>query len=369
MPGSSDSSLRAKFEFLSGHAWLDAMLVFLPAAAVLEFTHASGLWIFFAAALAIVPLAGFLGDATEALAAQTGPALGGILTATLGNATELIIGIFALRAGHIEVVKASLSGSIIANLLLVLGASIVVGGVKHGEQKFSKRLVSANCTMLFIASVALIVPAVFNLTGFAAMRGAGAALENLSLWTSGVLMLVYGASFLFVFQARRAVFGQEAGREEDRRALWPPVVVLVVATVLIAWLSDVLVAALGAAGQSLGMSELFIGVVVVAIVGNAAEHATALRVARENKMDLAMMISVGSSTQIALFVAPLLVFASVLIGQPMSLLFTGLEITGIVLSVLIVQMISADGQSNWFEGAELLAVYVILGAAFYFLPV
>ena len=361
-------TLRAQFAFLSGHRWLDVMLVFVPVAIALEYTHASALWVFVAAAFAIIPLAGFLGDATEALAAQTGPALGGILSATMGNATELIIGFFALRAGHIEVVKASLSGSIIANLLLVLGLSIVAGGARHGEQKFSKRLVGANSTMLFIASVALIVPAVFQLTGFGASNARGPALEHLSLWAAGVLMAIYAASFLFVFDSRRAMFQAGSHEEPPRGSLGAALLVLALSTVLIAWLSEILVGALGDATKSLGMTELFVGVVVVAIVGNAAEHATALRVARQNKMDLAMMISVGSSTQIALFVAPLLVFVSVLIGRPMSLLFSGLEITGIVLSVLIVEMICADGETNWFEGAELLAVYVILGAAFYFLP-
>jgi Ca2+:H+ antiporter len=189
------------------------------------------------------------------------------------------------------------------------------------------------------------------------------------VWTSVVLIAVYGISFLFVFQARRGVVGHaEEGEAEPGGSVKAALLVLIPSTLLIAWLSEILVGALGQATKSLGMTELFVGVVVVAIVGNAAEHATALRVARQNKMDLAMMISVGSSTQIALFVAPLLVFLSELIGKPMSLLFSGLEITGIVLSVLIVEMISADGETNWFEGAELLAVYVILGAAFYFLP-
>jgi len=359
--------LRAQFAFLSGHRWLDVMLVMVPAALALELTHAPALWVFVAAGLAIVPLAGYLGDATEALATHTGPALGGIVSATMGNATELIIGFFALRAGHVEVVKASLSGSIIANLLLVLGAAVVLGGVKHGEQKFSKKLVGANSTMLFIAAVALIVPAVFNLSSLGApQRPAG--LEHLSVWTSAVLIVVYAVSFLFVFRARRGMFAATEEKEEPRGTMKAALVVLIVSTLLIAWLSEVLVGALGEATKSIGMTELFVGVIIVAIVGNAAEHATALRVARQNKMDLAMMISVGSSTQIALFVAPLLVFVSEIIGKPMSLLFSGLEITGIVLSVLIVEMISADGETNWFEGAELLAVYVILGLAFYFLP-
>ena len=368
MAFTASRSLRAQFAFLTGHRWLDVMLVFVPVAIVLEFAHAGALWIFVASAVAIIPLAGFLGDSTEALAAQTGPALGGIVSATMGNATELIIGFFALRAGHVEVVKASLSGSIIANLLLVLGLSIVAGGAKHGEQKFSKALVGANSTMLFIASVALIVPAVFNLSSLGEpQRPAG--LEHLSEWASVVLIVVYGVSFLFVFQAHRGVVAHaEEGEAGAGGSVKAALIVLIASTLLIAWLSEILVGALGEATKSLGMTELFVGVVVVAIVGNAAEHATALRVARQNKMDLAMMISVGSSTQIALFVAPLLVFLSLLIGRPMSLLFSGLEITGIVLSVLIVEMICADGETNWFEGAELLAVYVILGAAFYLLP-
>lgn len=360
-----------KFPLQSEHRWLNYLLVFTPVAIVLSAVHASPLLVFLATALGIIPLAGVLGEATGTLAAYSGAAVGGFLNATLGNATELIIAVIALQAGHISVVKASLSGSIMGNLLLVLGLSIMAGGAKHNFQRFSCSSSSMNSTMLMIAVSAVVMPAVFNLTVYGNLEHhASSRLENLSLWTSGVLILLYVANMIFVFRTHRDAFAAEestrpaAPSTSKGRAL----AALVLATVLIAVLSEILVAQITPVTKALGLTELFVGVIVVALIGNAAEHSTAILMARRNHMDLAMTIATGSSTQIALFVAPLLVFISLALGHPMTLLFNGFEIAGIFLSVLIVAMISSDGETHWFEGAQLLAVYAIMAVAFYFVP-
>jgi Ca2+:H+ antiporter len=355
------------FPLKTGHTWLNVLLVLAPVAVVLEVLHAPSPVVFLAAALGIAPMAGVLGEATEALAAYSGPAAGGMLNATLGNATELIIAIFAIRAGHISVVKASLTGSILGNLLLVLGLSIVAGGAKFETLRFSRTAASSNSTMLMIAATALVMPALFALTIFGDLQHhESLRLEQLSLWTSGVLVLLYLANLLFMFKTHRSLFHHggesEAPEMSKRRAL----IALALATAVIAVLSEILVAEIGPVTRALGMTEFFVGVIVVALIGNAAEHSTAIFMAMENKMDLAMTVAAGSSTQIALFVAPALVFLSVALGHPMTLVFNGFEIAGIFLSVLIVAMISSDGETNWFEGAQLLAVYVIVAVAFWF---
>ena len=346
------------------------LLLFVPAAFILDLFRASPLLIFIAAALAIVPLASMLGESTGVVAAYSGPAIGGILTATMGNATEMIIAFFALYAGHINVVKASLSGSIIGNLLLVLGLSLVVGGTKHSVQRFSRSGPATNSTTLMIAVAALVMPAVFNLTLFGTLQHHDVNLEHLSLWTSAVLILLYLLNLLFVFRAHHAkalaTQHQEAGAPQTSRG--KALVSLALATVLIAVMSEVLVDQIGPVTKALGMTELFVGVIVVALVGNAAENSTAIIMASRNKLDLSMSIATGASTQIALFVAPVLVFLSFAIGHPMTLVFNGFEIAAIVLSVVIVEMISSDGETNWFEGAQLLAVYAIVAVAFYFVP-
>jgi Ca2+:H+ antiporter len=360
------------FPLRTPHLWLNILLLAIPAAIVLHLQHADPLWIFLASAIAIIPLAGVLGEATEALAVYSGPTVGGLLNATMGNATELIIAFFALRSGHIEVVKASLSGSIIGNLLLVFGLALLVGGWNRQKQTFSRAAAGTNSTMLFIAVIALITPAVLDLVVFGDLKE-HALVQQMSLWTSGVLMTLYGISFVFVLKTHKALF---SAQEEDETAvagahgmpMKQAIIALVVSTIAIGFMSEMLVGEIEAVTKVIGMTELFVGVIVVAIVGNAAEHSTAIIVARENKMDLAITIAVGSSTQIALFVAPLLVFLSVAVGRPMSLVFNALEIAAVVVSVIIVEMISADGESNWFEGVQLLAVYLLLAVAFYFVP-
>lgn len=364
-------SLWRKLPFHTSAAWLNLMLLAVPVAFALQFADASPLAIFTFACIAIIPLAGLLGNSTEALAAYSGPAAGGVLNATMGNAAELIIAFFALRAGHIEVVKASLSGSIIGNILLVLGLSVLVGGIGREKQTFSRTVSSANSTMLFIAAIALIMPAVYDLAVFGSLKVEAPILQKMSLWTSFVLMAVYLLSFVFMLKTHRPLFTVQATDAPKHKPVMSPtsaLVTLIVATVFIAFLSEMLVGEIEAVTKTLGLTELFVGVIVVAIIGNAAEHSAAIMVAHRNQMDLALGIAVGSSTQIALFVAPLLVMISWVMGNPMSLVFNAFELAAIVLSVLIVEMISYDGETNWFEGVLLLAVYVILAMSFYFVP-
>ncbi len=369
------SGLWHAFPLRTESTWLNWLLLAVPVAVGLELAHASPMLVFVFSALGIIPLAGVLGDATETLAAYSGPAVGGILNATMGNATELIIGVFALRAGHIEVVKASLSGSIIGNLLLVLGLSAVAGGIGRSRQTFSRTAANANTTSLLVACAALIMPAVYVLSTHETLdihvlldNRYESRVEALSLWTGAVLIAIYLASLLFMLKTHRAEFG---GASEDAKPLTSKrraLISLSLSTVLIALLSEMLVSGIDAATRAFGMTELFVGVIVVAIVGNAAEHSTAVLMARRNQMDLALNIAVGSSSQIALFVAPVLVFLSVALGHPMSLVFNAFEIAAIALSVVIVHNISADGETNWFEGAQLLALYLILAVSFYFVP-
>jgi len=361
------------FPLRTGHVFFDVMLLAIPVALVLDFVlHTQPIWIFIAAAVAILPLAAALGEATEELAAHMGQRIGGLLNATLGNATELIIAFFALRAGHVEIVKASLSGSIIGNTLLVLGAAVLVGGIGRERQTFSRRDAGVNSTMLFIAVVALVMPAMFDLAVYGRLEQTGETIERLSLGAAIILVLVYLASLLFTFGPNPAAAPMHeppgevhgAGVRSKKSAL----IALLVTTAFIALLSEILVAQIEHVKQALGWSDLFLGVIVVALVGNAAEHSTAIFVARRNKMDLALNIAAGSSSQIALLIAPLLVFISWGMGTPMSLVFTAMEITGIALSVLILEMIASDGETTWFEGLELLAVYLILAVAFYYVP-
>lgn len=321
---------------------------------------------FAVAALGIIPLAGALGEATEELGAHLGQRAGGLLNATMGNATELIIAFFALRAGHSEIVKASLSGSIIGNVLLVFGMSVIAGGLGRERQQFSRRHASISSTMLFIAVVALVIPAVFDLAVYGRLEQHGAKIEQLSFATSGVLVLVYALSLVFTFGAVSQP--KPEGEEKPEGSPRTAVISLVVATVLVGLLSEILVGEIEAAKRMLGMSDLFMGVIFIAIIGNAAEHASAIIMAKRDKMELALSIAIGSSIQIALLVAPVLVFLSWVIGQPMSLIFTPLEIAGIVVAVFTVDMIASDGETTWFEGVQLLGVYLILAIAFYFVP-
>jgi Ca2+:H+ antiporter len=350
---------------LSG--WRLSVAFLLPAAIFSEVLHLSPLLAFSAAALALVPLASLLGDATEQLTAHVGTAAGGLLNATLGNIAELVIGFVALWSGHSQVVKASITGSIIGNLLLVFGLAAFVGGLGRETLRFSSAAVGANTSMLFLAVVALVMPALFQISVFGSLEPAGPGIEHLSVWTAAVLLIVYGGSLVFMFRTHRSLFG--GGR------LASPVLsrgtalgILVGATVLTVVASQVLISHIEPVTRTVGWTELFIGLIIVAIVGNAAEHSAAVMLARKDQMDLALNITIGSSAQIALFVAPLLVLVSWARPPVMSLVFHPLEIAAVVISVGVVTAASIDGETNWFEGLQLLAAYAILAVFFYFLP-
>ncbi len=351
------------------------LLVFVPIAAILHFSHSRPALQFLASALAIVPLAGLMGEATERLAERLGPGVGGLLNATFGNAAELIIALFALFRGLDDVVKASITGSVIGNLLLVLGASVFAGGLKYPVQKFNKTAAGTGGTLLVIAAIGLLVPAMFHqLVGFT-KRAAGLE-HKVSVSVCVLLLITYGLSLVFSLKTHKDLYNpkdQEAFPEEehDGKNAWGLRLssgVLLGATILVAWMSEILVSAVEPAGEAMGLTQIFMGVIVVAIVGNAAEHSTAILMARKNKMDLAVGIALGSAMQIALFVGPILVLASYFRPHPMDLLFTPLEVAAVILAVVLAWMVAEDGESNWLEGVMLLMIYAILGVAFFFLP-
>lgn len=340
------------------------LLLLVPLALLAEYLHWAPWVIFFCSALGIVPLAGHLGEATEALTARLGPRWGGFLNATLGNAAELIIAIFALRAGLTELVKASITGSIIGNILLVMGASLLLGGIKHGTQRFHREQATTDATLMLIAVAALAVPAVFNFTAGEEMIEK----DIFSIEVSAVLMALYFLGLIFSF-SRGNVLAHTVHAEEKPRPLWLLFTILLFATVFIAWLSEILVGVVEPVSAVLGLSEFFIGIILVPIVGNVAEHLVAVVAARKNQMDLSMNISMGSSLQVALFVGPFLVFLGALSGQPMDLLFNRFELAALGAAIGIGAIIALDGRSNWLEGAMLLGVYLILAFAFFYLPV
>jgi len=348
---------------------LNWLLIFVPATVWLEYTSPDAhMPIFLSACLSVLPLAGWMGRATEHLAERTGEGIGGLLNATFGNAAEMIIALMALRKGLYDVVKASLTGSIIGNILLVMGLACVAGGWKYPIQRFNVTGARMQATMLTLAVVALVVPAAFHSLG-----GKQVVYEaDLSLEISVVLLITYGLSLFFSLRTHKQLFTGSPEAEEVSEPGWPlkkSIGVLTVATALIAWMSEILVGSVEQAAHALGMTSVFVGVIVVAIIGNAAEHSTAILVAMKNRMDLSIGIAVGSSIQIALFVAPLLVVLSHFMGpRPMDLVFTPAEVMATGLAVVITGQISRDGESNWFEGVQLLAVYVILAILFYFLP-
>jgi Ca2+:H+ antiporter len=335
----------------------------------LEVLRADPLLVFVSSGLAIIPLAGLLGRATEHLTTHVGVGIGALLNASLGNAAELIIALVAMREGLHDVVKASLTGSIIGNVLLVLGVAMFAGGLKYERQKFNQTASGMGASLLLLAAVGLIIPALFHFT--AADRGVAIERE-LSLTISFVLFAIYVASLLFTLKTHRHLFAGEAHNASDLgEQPWTrgvSITVLTVVTCLVALMSEMLVGALEPAAHQLGLTQVFVGVILVALVGNAAEHSTAVMVAVKNKMDLAYGIAVGSSLQIALLVAPLLVFASYLFGTPLDLIFTPFEVAAVTISVLSVGLVAMDGESNWMEGVMLVGVYVMLAIAFFFLP-
>jgi Ca2+:H+ antiporter len=362
--------------FLGPQGWPYLLVPLIPAAVALELGDASDTLIFITAALGIIPTAALMGRATEELAARSGPGIGGLLNVTFGNAPELIIALVALEAGLHEVVKASLIGSVIGNVLLVLGASMLVGGLPRKRQTFDRTAASVQSLMLLLAAAALMMPAIFELVRGNGLPGVGAeryafgnTVEDLSLAVACVLIVTYLGGLVFSLRTHVDVFNPPYAKDEDTWG-WSPrraVVMLAIAGIAVGVMSEVLVGSIEHASESVGLSQFFIGVIVVAIVGNAAEHWVAVLVAYKDKMDLAVNIAIGSGAQIALFVAPVLVLASFFLGPfPMPLVFNGFELGALLFAVLIANKVTSEGQSTWFEGLQLLALYVILAIAFAF---
>jgi Ca2+:H+ antiporter len=365
---------------------LDWLLIFVPIAIALRFIPAldNPTALFIVACLAIIPLAGWMGKATEHLAEHLGQGIGGLLNATFGNAAELIIALFALSKGLEGVVKASITGSIIGNLLLVLGLSLLAGGAKFKTQTFDRTAAGTTATALTLGAIALLIPTIFHVAAAQVPMISGGWTpekeQTLSLAIAIVLIVTYAFTLyfslvthkdLFVGEARTGAPQKVGHEEEEAGEHWSKqrsILTLLIATAFVALISEFLVGAVEAARGALGFTEVFVGVIVVAIIGNAAEHSSAILMAMRNKMDLSLGIALGSSLQIALFVAPVLIFASYAFGRPMNLEFTIPEVVAVIASILIVQQICSDGESNWMEGVQLLSVYAILGILFYFLP-
>lgn len=352
--------------------WFYLLLAFVPLALVARRSSLPPLIVFTAATIGLVPLAGLIGEATEQLAEHIGGRLGGLLNATFGNAAELIITSFAIHSGLLTLAKASITGSIIGNTLLVLGLSLLAGGLNRGQQKFDPRETSINAAMMILAIAGLYLPAVFALYG-----PGGEIIEELSLIVAGVLIATYLAYLVYtVVQAPAdARPSSETSDVADagsaplaRWGLRTSLLVLAGATAGAALASELLVGAVEPVVQQLGWSEFFIGVIVVAIVGNAAEHFSAVQMAMKGRLEITFGIAAGSSTQVALFVAPVLVFLSLVLGHPMTLIFTPLELVILGLSTAIFAYLSIDGETNWMEGVQLLAIYVIAACAFFLLP-
>ncbi len=341
--------------------WLYPLLILIPVALLSRYLGGPAALTFAAAALGIIPLAELMGEGTEALAARVGPQLSGFLNSTLGNAAELIISYFAIRAGLLGLVKASITGSILGNLLMVLGLSLLIGGMRNGVQKFDRGQAGLNATMLFLAVIALGIPSLFS---HAIEPVRHEAVEYLSLGVAGMMILIYILSQIYFFQNNTS----QPSTHQHKWSLPKAAAALVVSTLLIGWLSEVLVGAVEPMLEHLGWTEFFIGVMIIPVVGNVAEHLVAVEMAAKNHMDLSLSVSVGSGLQVALFVAPVLVFLSLAMGNPLTLVFDPFELSALAAAAVIAGLVSLDGESNWMEGAQLLVVYLILALAFFFLP-
>jgi Ca2+:H+ antiporter len=343
------------------------LLALIPIAIGAKLLHASPLVVFILSALAILPLSGLLGSATEELAGHSGPAIGGLLNATLGNLAELIIATLALRAGLLDLVKASITGSILGNLLLVLGAALLAGGLRHPEQRFNVNLAGLSVGLLGVAMVGLVVPALFHATHPDPAR---VATVRMSEFVAAFLLIGYGLSLVYSMGTHRAVFGEggdiATGEHAPEWSLRKSVLILVGTAAAIGYMSELLVASTEEAVRALGLSQVFVGLVLVPIIGNAAEHSSAVMMAMKNRMDLAVTIAVGSSIQVALLIAPLLVFLGLGFGQPMDLAFSTFEVVSVVLAVMVTSAVIRDAATNWLEGAFLLLAYAVLGVAFFF---
>lgn len=364
---------------LNKNTILFTLLLFVPISIAAHFLHWGSAVVFITSGLAILPLAAFMGTATEEIAVVVGPSLGGLLNATFGNATELIIALIALNAGLVDVVKATITGSIISNLLLVMGFAMLLGGLRYKEQEFQPIVARVNASSMNLAVIAILVPTAVDATSSGISEP---TLQKLSAAVAIVLILVYGLTLLFSMKTHSYLFDVGIADLEDlaeanlvvedaehKPNLWLWVGILLAITLVVAYESELLVDTLEDATATLGLSALFTGVIIIPVIGNAAEHATAVTVAMKNKMDLSVSVAVGSSLQIALFVAPVLVLAGWFLGQPMDLNFNPFELVAVAVSVLIANSISSDGKSNWLEGTLLLATYTVLALAFFFHPV
>jgi Ca2+:H+ antiporter len=367
---------------LSKSAAVYFLLVFAPIAVVLEFAHANHIILFVIAATALIPLAKLIGDSTEHLATHYGPTVGSLLNVTFGNAAEIIIAIVAISAGLLDLVKASITGAIIGNILLIFGLSVVVGGFRFKEQKFSRENIGFQSSMLFLAIIGLAVPTIMAYTVLPPSEHPG-EIQLLSDSLAIILIIVYILGIIFTFFTHKHLFVQPeepataagngpqpaAAHDDDHHGHWSKkksFILLAASMAGVIVVSEILVGSVEATGEELGFGELFVGAIIVGIVGNAAEHSSAILLARKGKMELSIGIAAGSGTQIALFVVPILVFAGIALGQPFSLVFTLFELAVIFLAAIILNLIVHDGRSNWFEGVMLTAVYVIIAIGFFF---
>ena len=348
-----------------------ALLAFVPAAIAAKFLHAPAVVVFALSALAIIPLSGFLGKATEEISAFTGPTLGGLLNATLGNLAELIIAVLALRVGLVDLVKASITGSILGNLLLVLGAAQLMGGLRHKVQRFSVALAGLSISLLVVAVIGLVIPALYHATHTDPTRE---FTRKVSVGVAVLLIVGYLLSLVYSMGTHRAVFGESRDVATEARnheagggwSLKRSVLVLLASAGAVGWLSEILVGSTEEAIKHVGLSQVFVGIIVVPIIGNAAEHSSAVLMAMRNRMDLAVSIAMGSSAQVALLIAPVLVFVGLALGQPMDLAFNAFEVVSVALAVAVATTVVRDAESHWLEGAFLLLVYGMLAVAFYY---
>ncbi len=359
----------------SGSSWPYWLTPCIPLAIVLRLAHSDETLLFFVSALGVIPTAALMGAATEQLAARAGPGIGGLLNVTFGNAPEIIIALFALQRGLHEVVKASLIGSILGNILLVMGAAMFVGGLRRERQHFDRKAATSQVAMLMLAVAALVMPAVYEMVQGRGLPSPHATavrfepvVENLSLAVAVVMMAVYAAGLIFSLRTHRELFnpaGDEDAAGDEHWSVRRSVALLALAGVAVAVMSEILVGSIEHAAKGVGLSQFFVGVIIVAVVGNAAEHWVAVVVAAKDKMDLAVGIAVGSSAQIALFAVPLLVLCSFVIGPyPLAFVLNGYELVAVILAGVLANQVTSDGESTWFEGLQLLAVYVVIAIGF-----
>lgn len=345
---------------------LYVLLIAIPIAMIASFAGWGSTWVFILSTVGIIPLAGMIGQATESLAVYTGPKIGGLLNATLGNAAELIITLVAIKEGYLELVKASITGSIIGNILFVLGAAMLVGGIKFGRQKFDQKQAGHHSILMTLAVLALVIPSFFS---HSIGEEGSVKVEVLSLGVAVIMILVYIMGLIYTLKANNSPVtyaAQETVSHHPRAlSMRNSILLLVLATAGVVFMSELLVGAVEEVVEIFGISEFFLGIILIPIVGNAAEHFVAIQVAARNNMDLSVEIAISSSLQIALFVAPILVFISLFMGHPLTLIFNTFELMALGAGVLVTNMVSADGESNWIEGATMLSVYVILALAFF----